>query len=76
VNEDELKLLTTYKNKNYFMDIYVVKKDISISDIRLQPDETVDVKWATPLEIQQLIDKGEFVYSVRVRFKMYKDMNE
>ena len=76
VNKGELKLLTTYVHKNYFMDIYAVKKDISISDIRLKTDEAVDVKWATPSEIQQLIDNGEFVYSAGVRFKMYKIMIE
>jgi len=74
VVEDELKLLATYVHKNYFMDIYIVKKDIPISDIRLNPDEVVDVKWATPLEILQLIDNGDFVYSTGIRFKMYRDI--
>lgn len=54
VNEDELKLLATYVHNNQFMDIYFVKKDLSLSDIRLNPEEAVDVKWATWTIVIQL----------------------
>lgn len=73
-NEDELRLLATYAHKNYFMDIYIVRKNVSIGDIRLQPGEAIDARWATASEIRQMIDRGEFVHSVEVRFEMYKDM--
>lgn len=72
-SEDELSLLDTYQRKNYFQDIFILKKDVPLSEIVLQPDEAVDAKWATPAEIQQMIDSGEFVYSVGQRFLLYKD---
>ena len=68
VDEEELKLLVTYARDQYFLDIYVVKKDIPISNIRLQPGEAIDAKWATPDEVQGLIRSGEFVSSVGKRF--------
>ena len=73
-NEDELKLMTTYAHKNYFQDIYILKRDIDIKDIVLQPEETVDVKWASDEEIQQMIANGEFVYSVGKRYGLFKDL--
>ncbi|NLY98152.1 MAG: NUDIX domain-containing protein [Clostridiaceae bacterium] len=76
VDEEELKLLVTYARDQYFLDIYVVKKDIPISNIRLQPGEAIDAKWATPDEVQGLIRSGEFVSSVGKRFLMYKDKIE
>lgn len=73
-DESEMKLLTTYAHKNYFQDIYVVVKDVKTEDLVLQADETVDAKWAAPEEIERMITDGEFVYSVGVRYGMYKDL--
>lgn len=70
---EELKLIGTYAHKNYFMDIFAVGRDLPIEDIVLQEGETVEAKWATPEEIQRMIDSGEFVYSVGVRYGLFKD---
>ena len=74
VSENELQLLTTYAHKNYFQDIFLLKKDVDLKDIVLQPDEAVDVKWASDEELQRMIDSGEFVYSVCKRYGLYKDL--
>lgn len=74
VSENELKLLTTYAHKNYFQDIFLLKKDVDLKDIVLQPDEAVDVKWASDAEIQKMIDSEEFVYSVGKRYGMFKGL--
>ncbi len=74
VAERELKLMTTYAHKNYFQDIFLLKKDVDLKDIILQPDEAVDVKWASDEELQRMIDSGEFVYSVGKRYGLYKDL--
>ena len=72
--EQELKLFATYQKKNYFLDLFLVTKDVDIADIVLQPGETVDAKWATADEIQQMIENEEFVHSVGIRFKMYREL--
>ena len=74
VSENELKLLTTYAHKNYFQDIFLLKKAVDLKDIVLQPDEAVDVKWASDAEIQKMIDSEEFVYSVGKRYGMFKGL--
>ena len=71
--ESELQLFATYQHKNYFLDLFLLNKDVQISDIVLQPGETIDAKWASEETILQMIDNEEFVYSVSVRFKTYKE---
>ena len=71
--ESELQLFATYQHKNYFLDLFLLNKDLEISDIVLQPGETIDAKWASEETILQMIDNEEFVYSVSLRFKTYKD---
>ena len=46
-SEDELILLGTYQEKSAFVDIYLLRRDISIENIVLQKGETVDAKWIT-----------------------------
>ena len=69
----ELSLLHIYKGRNYFMDIYVVKKDIGIKSIVLNENETVNAKWVSKGELQAMVDKQEVVRSVARRFDMLKD---
>ena len=71
--ESELQFFATYQHKNYFLDLFLLNKDVDISDIVLQPGETIDSKWASEETILQMIANEEFVDSVSVRFKIYKD---
>ena len=71
--EKDFTCFATYQRKNYFQDLYLLRMDVDIKDIVLQPDEAVDVRWATEEDILQLIANQEFVYSIGVRFGMYRD---
>lgn len=71
VKESELSLLDVYRQRNYFMDIYVVKKDIDPKALVLQPEEVVDAKWVSGEELVQMIERKEVVWSVGVRYGMY-----
>ncbi len=77
LDETELELLEVYKNKNYFMDIYVVKKDLGDEEIVLDKNEVIDWTWLSEREIEQFIDEGKMVRSVGLRYKMFgKNMRE
>lgn len=71
LDETELELLDVYQHKNYFMDIYVVRKDLADEEIVLDTNETVDWAWATKEEIQDLIESGKMVRSVGMRYRMF-----
>lgn len=44
-----------------FTDVYLVEKDVSISQLTLQPEEVQGVRWADQAEILQLIATEQFV---------------
>lgn len=73
VDESELILLEVYQKKNYFMDIYVVKKDLNVENLVLQPEEVVDVKWVSDEEILRMKENKEIVWLVGLRYVMYKE---
>lgn len=44
-----------------FDDIYVINKDVQLSELKLQPEEVKDVKWASENEILKMIDQKVFI---------------
>jgi len=71
VEESELRLLEVYQHKNYFMDIFVVKKDVDVSTLTLQPEEVVDAKWVSHDKLLQMIEEKQTVWSVGLRYQKY-----
>lgn len=69
--EAELSLLDVYRHKNYFMDIFVVKKEVDIAMLKLQPEEVVDAKWISHEELLQMMEEKQVVWSVGLRYGMY-----
>lgn len=55
VDESELVLLGTQKTRDSFVDHYLLRRDVSLSAIRLQAGETADVKWVTMQEFEGMI---------------------
>ena len=70
---NELSLLYVYKHKNYFMDIYLVKKNMNIQNIVLDKNETVSAKWVSKKELRVMIENQKVVRSVAQRFNMFSD---
>lgn len=73
ITEAELTYLHEYKQKNYFMDIYLVKKDIDINNLVLDKNETISAKWVAKEELQKMIDNREIVRSVALRYNLLKN---
>ena len=69
--ESELSLLEVYQHKNYFMDIFVIKRDVDTASLKLQPEEVVDAKWVSREELLQMIEEKQVVWSVGLRYGMY-----
>lgn len=72
ITENELTLLDVYKRKNNFLDIYLVKKDVSLDSITLGIEETVDAKWVSEKEWQTMIENKVVVRSVALRYEMFR----
>lgn len=71
LKETELELYEVYKHKNYFMDIYVVRKDLKEEEIVPDKNEVIDWKWLSKNEIEQFIEDRKMVRSVGMRYEMF-----
>ncbi|MGV8981435.1 NUDIX hydrolase [Clostridium sp.] len=55
------KLLFTVEFSRGFDDIWLVRQNVDINDLKLQYEEVADAKWVAESEIRELILKGEFI---------------
>ena len=56
---EDLQLAESYRRSNDICDIYFLKKDVPLEEIRLQPGETCDAKWVSRAQLEDMISKGE-----------------
>lgn len=61
INANNLKLITKFRTGNVWIDTYILKCDYDISKMKFQEDEVSDAKWATWDEIDDLVNKGQFI---------------
>ena len=54
------------------VDMYILRRDITDDDIKLQPGETEAAKWVTPAEFDEMAAKGEITPPVVRRFEIYR----
>ena len=57
---DERPVITSYFDDG-IGDMYVINRDVDLSELKLQKSEVMDAKWASKEEILAMIDDGSFI---------------
>lgn len=71
--EQNLKYIATFKypKKNCIFNVYLLNIDINLSKIKLQDEEVESVQYLSVEEINNIINKGNFLESHAYIFKHY-----
>ena len=74
---EELCLAESYRRSNDICDIYFLKKDVPLEEIRLQPGETCDAKWVSRAQLEDMIARGEVARPDAQRYRQLgKKLND
>ena len=76
LNKEEALYLKTVKTNNNIKDIYLVKKDIEINDLKFDDGEVVDAKWVDINEYMNMFNSGEIVPNVDFIYDDYEKSME
>ena len=60
VDLNELVIFKTIKTEDDFVDLYYLRKDINLIDIKIQAEEVQNVNWFTKTQIEDMIKSGKF----------------
>lgn len=55
----ELTFLMSHRGRTSLSDVYLVRKDVELSDLTMQEGETVAAQWVTFAEWEAMIERGE-----------------
>lgn len=58
------KLVKSERRHHNFRDVWLFTHDFSIEDTALQPEEVIDAKWVTILELEKMFNEGIVVPSL------------
>ncbi len=58
---EDIKFIQRFKEGNVFINTYVIRQDIDLKEIVMQEDEVCEVKWASFMEIDDIVKKGQFI---------------
>lgn len=71
VKKEKTIFIASFKRSKDFVDVWLLKDDIKIEDIKLQKDEVCDVKFVNIDLFNKMYDNGDIIQSSTDYFKMY-----
>ncbi len=71
VNKEDLRFIGSYARINDFVEVFLLKSNIDIKDLKLQEDEVQDVKWVSIKEFENIIESGNGIDTGYFIFKEY-----
>ncbi len=70
--ESEFLLLETDQTRDTFYDFYFLRHPATLEQIVLQPGETVDARWVTLEEMDQMVDLGVVAPPIARRYRRHR----
>ena len=61
LNMENAQKIRRYRLSNLWLDVYLVKQDVTLSNIKLKEDEVSDIKFASFDEIEKIYDNNMFM---------------
>lgn len=76
IDENEIYYIGSYVRKKDIVDVWLVKKEIDIDKLKLEPSEVENVKLATFEEFDNMIEEGVVVPSINPSYLLIKNYYE
>lgn len=73
-NKDNIELILSFKREHDFVDVWLIRQNVKISDITLQKEEISEVKYVSFNELKEMIKNEEFVPAVNLYFDTFKKL--
>ena len=72
LKNSDLKFIKSLLIKQAILDIWLVRKNINLSDVKLRENETIDVKYVSFEEFKKMYNNKEIVQNLDYFFDIYE----
>lgn len=76
IDVDNLELLISFRREHDFVDVWIGKTNAKIEDLDTSTREVSEVKWVSLEELEELMNNGEFVPSLKLYYPLLKKLLE
>lgn len=76
IEVDNLELLISFRREHDFVDVWVGKTNVKLNDLILSDREVQEVNWVNLEELENLMNSGEFVPSLKLYYPLLKKLIE
>ena len=76
IDIDDLELLISFRREHDFVDVWVGKSNVELSKLNVSKREVHEVRWVSIDELEELMNNGEFVPSLKLYFPLLKKLLE
>ena len=73
IKSEKMIFIASFKRSKDFVDVWLLKDDIKVDDIKLQENEVEAVKFINRSTFNKLYENREIIQSSTEYFKMYMD---
>lgn len=74
VDMDKLELMMMFRTKKDFTDVWLLRQDIEIDNIKLQEEEVSEVKWISDSDLRKMIEENEFAPNVAFYYEFFSKL--
>lgn len=74
IDVNQIELMFTFKRKEDFVDVWIARKDIELSKLILQKEEVCEAKWVEIDELENMINREEFVPAIKLYYNFFKNL--
>ena len=74
IKEDEIKLIKSYIDKKSIKEVWIVKKDVKIEELRFIDNEVSDAKFVDINEFKQMLKQNEIFNNLQYFLELYEDI--
>ena len=71
VSKDNLRFIGSYARVNDFVEVFLLKTNMDIEDLKLQEDEVQTAKWVSIKEFENILENGNGIDTGYFIFKEY-----
>ena len=76
VGNDEIKLVKSYIDKKSIREIWIVKKDVKLEELKFIDSEVSDAKFVSIGEFEQMLKQNETFNNLQYFIELYKDITK
>ena len=74
INDEEIKLVKSFIDKKSIKEVWLIRKDIKIEELKFIDSEVSDAKYVSLSEFEKMLENGEIFNNLKYFVQLYREI--